>query len=110
MALAMRERHAVVKEMSGRYSTVSKTDRMRVIDQVVDLTGYTREYAALLLRAYARGTVYGPEGILLKPSVTRRRRREKYYDESVHRVLKKIWAVWNSPDLVDTQLRYSAVA
>jgi hypothetical protein len=44
MALAMKERHAVVKEMARRYRKAGNKKRGNVLDELVQLTGYTRSY------------------------------------------------------------------
>lgn len=97
MALTMRERHAVIKELSRGYLKCSKLERGKILTEAVELTGYRRDYAALLLRGYGKGIVYGPTGILLKPSVKRTRNRKAYYDERVHKALKKVWAIYDCP-------------
>jgi len=97
MALAMRERHAVVNEMAGRYRKGGKKGRGRILDELVELSGYTRTYAALLLRGYGHRTIYGPGGVLLKPSVKRTRRRMPIYGSAVHKALKRIWAIYDCP-------------
>ena len=95
MALTMKERHSVVKELSRGYLRSRKKNRGHILDELVSLTGYNRDYAALLLRGYAHGTVYGAEGVLMKPSVSRTRRRSRIYGEDVHKGLKKIWAIYD---------------
>ena len=95
MALTMKERHSVVKELSRGYLRSRKKNRGHILDELMNLTGYNRDYAALLLRGYAHGTVYGPEGVLMKPSVSRTRRRTRIYGEDVHKGLKKIWAIYD---------------
>ncbi len=87
----MKERHAVVKDMAKRYRRAGRRERGRLLDDVMRLTGYTRAYTALLLRGYAKGTVYGPKGVLLKRSVKRTRNRVPVYGTGVHAALKKIW-------------------
>lgn len=95
MALTMKERHSVVKELSRGYLRSRKKNRGHILDELVSLTGYNRDYAALLLRGYAHGTVYGPEGVLMKPSVSRTRCRARIYGEDVHKDLSKIWAIYD---------------
>lgn len=51
MGLRMRERHAVIRELAPRFQrSTSKKERSEVLDQCVDITGYTRSYAAYALR------------------------------------------------------------
>ena len=93
----MSEKHSVVRQLKRRYLTSSKEQRGEILDQVCELTGYSRSYAALLLRHYARGSVYAANGVLLKPSVKRTRNRARCYDAAVYKPLKKIWAVFDCP-------------
>lgn len=50
MGLTMRERHAIVRELASRFQRSAKKERSHMLDEVVQLTGYTRCYAAFVLR------------------------------------------------------------
>ena len=50
MGLTMHERHAVVRELSTRFRRARKKERAQILNEVVQLTGYTRCYAAFVLR------------------------------------------------------------
>lgn len=97
MGLTMKQRHAVIAELSRRYRRGSKLERSAILDDVVDLAEYNRAYAALLLRRFADQTVYCRGGILLKPTVKRKRKRAPVYGPPVHRALRKIWAIYDCP-------------
>ena len=50
VALSMRERQAITKEMAKRYAKASKKQRGALLDELCALAGYNRSYAARLLR------------------------------------------------------------
>ena len=45
MSLSLKERRAVVKEISVRYKKVKKKEKGKILDEFVKLTGYNRCYA-----------------------------------------------------------------
>ena len=50
VALRMREKQAIIKEAAKRYRRADKTQKMRMLDELVALTEYNRSYAARALR------------------------------------------------------------
>ena len=50
MGLTMRERHAIVRELAPRFRKATKKQRGQILNEFVELTGYTRCYAAFVLR------------------------------------------------------------
>lgn len=50
MALSMKEKGKVTKEIAGRYQKATKKERGLILDQFVLLSGYTRCYAAFIAR------------------------------------------------------------
>ena len=50
MGLTMHERHALVRELSSRFQLSGKKQRSEILNNFVQLTGYTRCYAAYVLR------------------------------------------------------------
>ena len=57
MSLSLKERRAVVKEVSKRYKKVKKKEKGMILDEFVKLTGYNRCYASYLLRSCEKKTV-----------------------------------------------------
>ena len=83
MALSMRERQAITREMARRYVRAGKRERGLMLDELCALTGYNRSYAARLLRARARAE---------PPRHRRRRGRRPAYGPELVAPLAKVWA------------------
>jgi hypothetical protein len=75
-AVQRASRHDLVRALAPRYGHVSKTEKGHILDQVCEMTGYTRKYALTLLtdppadeprvkRTRQRSASYGPEEIEL---------------------------------------------
>ena len=83
MALSMRERQAITKEMAKRYAKASKKQRGAMLDELCALAGYNRGYAARLLRHRARAAP--------RRGAARHGRRALYSGEPLP-ALRKLWA------------------
>jgi len=83
VALSMRERQAITKEMARRYKRASKRERGLMLDELCALSGYNRSYAARLLREKVRGE---------PPRGRRRRGRRPAYGPELIAPLSKVWA------------------
>lgn len=83
MALSMRERQAITKEMARRYKRAGKRERGLMLDELCALAGYNRSYAARLLREKVRGE---------PPRRKRRRGRGPVYGPELLTPLAKVWA------------------
>jgi hypothetical protein len=77
----MQERRAVVRELAREYLRASKKERGILLDEVVRLTGFNRNYAARALRETAWGRRREP----------RPRHRKPTYGSDVLGPVKKIW-------------------
>ncbi|MEO0081532.1 MAG: hypothetical protein ABIL25_04465, partial [candidate division WOR-3 bacterium] len=99
MALTMREKQAVTKELARRYARANRSTKTVIINQVTELTGYNRSYATRLLRAYNRRVVLpqADRPPLVLSAATygcrRVRARPRVYDEQVLTALKNIWEI-----------------
>ena len=99
MALTMREKQAVTKELARQYGRADRKTKAAIIDQVVGLTGYNRSYATRLLRAGCRGTRPAQSGTAGLLSGTtgigriRLRARPRVYGERVLVALKRVWQI-----------------
>ena len=80
MALSMSERKAVTKQLAEKYLHSTRKEKGAILDQLIELAGYNRSYAARILRQRA-GTVKGIKMKCGKGQVTlvpdKRTRRRK---------------------------------
>ncbi|MCE5190465.1 MAG: transposase family protein [Actinomycetia bacterium] len=102
----MTEKSAIKREMRRRYKKASKTEKARMLDELVALTGWTRNYAARALRREPKKRK-GPET----------RGRKKVYTAEVMLPLRKVWASMDfacgkrmaagMDDMLDALLRFN---
>jgi hypothetical protein len=98
MALTMREKKAVTKEVAKRYNRVKKKEKGKILDELVVLTGYNRCYASFVLRNWNRKLIIPPNNSnVLIPIEDKRhktkRSKTRIYDEKVLVALKQIWSI-----------------
>ena len=82
----MREKKAVTQATKKRYKKGTKREKGRILDEFVQLTGYTRCYASYVLRDLYRRGVHGARRKL-------GRKRERIYDDEVLSALQGIWYI-----------------
>jgi hypothetical protein len=84
VALSMSQRKAVTKQMAARYAKAAKKQKSLMLDELCELTGWTRRHAR---RA------------LLEPSALRTPRAPspRIYGEDVFEPLRFIWATYGGP-------------
>lgn len=97
MALTMQEKKAITREVARRYQKASKNEKGLILDEFIKLTGYTRCYAAFVLRNWGRKInlrLNGEKLIVVLGQGGKRgiRKRKRTYDQSVLAALKKTWA------------------
>jgi hypothetical protein len=92
MRCTMAERKAVTKVFSARYRRASKKEKGQVLDAFVEEMGWTRVYAARVLREHGRRVEVSP-GVVLEGSVhvTRGRVRSCEYGNEVVSALRRVW-------------------
>jgi hypothetical protein len=94
----MRERKAVTRVLIERYRKARKKEKGRILDELIELTGYCRCYGAHLLRRYGQRLRKGKITLLAQlPVKVRRRARIKTYDAAVVEVLKPLWQIMDYP-------------
>jgi len=100
MGLAMHERHAVVRELSPRFQRATKKERGQLLNHVVDLTHYTRCYAAYILRSCGRKQVrmVGGHRVIFipghaRPAGSNRQRKGPYRTKAFLEALTQFWAL-----------------
>ena len=98
MRLTMDQKRAVSGILAGNYrGCKSRKERIRILDEMLELTKYNRHYAAWLLRHYGkRRFVRSSSGKLVrlvvgKKNKRRPTRRPRKYGEAVKRELAYIW-------------------
>ena len=91
----MSERRAVIQQTYQRYQKASRPEKSRILEEFAQLTGYSRPYAALVLRQWATTRwVVGPKGPLrLVAGQAKRPRRPgiQVYDQPVRAALVHLW-------------------
>ena len=103
MALTMREKQAVTRQLAVEYKRAEKKQKGKILDTLTELTSYNRSYAARVLRQRARYVVVG-RGIVKGVKVTlvedertkrrkKRRKRRRTYGKDVLVALQKVWVI-----------------
>jgi len=101
MGLTMRERHAIIRELAGRFqSAAKKKERSEILDQCTNVTGYTRSYAAYALRLCGKEQVrmVGKQRVVFIPGHARamgtsRQRSGQYQSQAFLEVLTFFWVL-----------------
>src|SRR5262245_9142694 len=91
MRLTMEQRRAVVARTAGRYQRSRKKDKGVILDELVELTQYSRSYARRVLRQHGKRVVLGQQTLVGDARVRSQRRRSRVYDEKVVTALIRIW-------------------
>ena len=101
MGLTMREKKKLTVETAKKYCAAGKKERGKILDVFIEQTGYTRKYAIFVLgnTAEVRTVTFNSsprERVCLNKQPAKKKRvYQPYYDESVVRVLEKIWAAFD---------------
>ena len=106
MSMNMDERYAVIRESSKRYQGAGKRLKMAIVNEVLALTNYHRNYASFLLRNWRREWTHdSPRGriavrlrVAIKPGHRKRRRRKSTYDAT--QLLPHVKALWEMGDFI----------
>jgi hypothetical protein len=100
MGLTMHERHAIIRELAPRFRKATKKQRGQILSEFVELTGYTRCYAAFVLRTCGSKQVrmIGTRRVIFIPGHARvrgtpRQRRRGYRTAAFMDALKRLWAL-----------------
>ena len=98
MGLIMKEKRAVSREVAKRYHSARKKERGRILDEFIQIVGYTRCYASYILRNWGRKIILRAKGggriILLGDERKKiKRQKERVYNQGVLTALRKIWYI-----------------
>ncbi len=95
MGLSMKEKKAVSKQVAHRYRKARKKEKKQILDEFVQITGYTRWYASHVLRNWGRRLVTrgksGRQVVLVGARKKAVRKKERTYDAKVFRALRNVW-------------------
>lgn len=92
--LQMNEKRSVVRAMVGRYRKAGKKEKGRMLDELIELTGYNRWYAVGLLQFGAKMLRVSPR-VRLKADLRScsGADRRRVYDAVAVQALSKIWMI-----------------
>jgi hypothetical protein len=102
MGLTMQQRHAIIRELAPRFHASSKKERSQILDEFTRLTGYTRCYAAFVLRSCGRKRLKildaGTRRVVFvvghcRPPGAKRHRARRYGTKDFCNALKQLWAL-----------------
>jgi len=88
----MGQKKAVTKELQDRYRKSSKKEKIVLLDELIQLTGYNRFYAARVLRRKELLGYLNIAGKRVKYLASKRKRKkQRFYDEEVRSSLQELW-------------------
>lgn len=91
----MKERKRIAEATAGRYRKAGKKEKGVILDEFVELTGFARSYAALVLRNQGR-IVSVKRKLRVRGDVGKRlarRGRGRTYDEQTVKALVQVWRI-----------------
>jgi hypothetical protein len=95
MRLTMKERKRIAEATAGRYRKAGKKEKGVILNEFVELTGFARCYAAVVLRNQGR-VVQVDRKLRVRGDVGKRLRRPgrgPTYDEAVVKALVQVWRI-----------------
>jgi hypothetical protein len=95
MRLTMKERKRLAEATAGRYRKAGKKEKGVILNEFVELTGFARSYAALVLRNQGRVVAVNRK-LRVRGDVGKklpRRGRGPTYDERVVQALVRVWRI-----------------
>ena len=94
MRLTMKDKKKATEILSRKYQKVRKKEKGGILDNFVELSGYTRSYASYVLNKWGRKIRIGNTIFILgyrkKKAVFKRQKR---YGKEVFKPLKGIWMI-----------------
>lgn len=101
MALDMKTKKTITKELAKGYQKARKRDKTKILDEFINLTGYNRCYASWLLKNCGKKLFMhrkGKETIIFVGEIVKiKRRRKRIYDDEVKKALARIWWIMDYP-------------
>jgi hypothetical protein len=94
MRLTMKEKQKATVVVAARYQKARKRDKGKILDEFIELTSYTRCYAAYVLRTQGEKIKVSRSRTFIMDVRTKvARKRGRVYDEPVREALRKIWYI-----------------
>lgn len=97
MGLTMQEKQAVTREKALKYKKARKKEKKKMLDEVVELTCYSRKYASHVLSLWGKKAVIrdkaGNEIIFVPQKKKAQRKRKPLYGPDVFRALRTLWII-----------------
>jgi len=96
MGLTMNEKKALTRETSKRYQQARRKDKSRILDELVETTGYNRKYLLHILTNWGKTTAARLSGKTAGQKASPRKRkkgggRKPVYTDEFVAVLRNIW-------------------
>lgn len=94
MRLTVKERKKAAAIVAPRYQKARKKDKGVILNEFIELTGYSRRYASYVLRSHGK-KVRLNETTILRGDIRKRnpRKKPRIYDNDVLDALRKIWGI-----------------
>lgn len=82
--LTMGQKKAITRELRDRYQKARKKEKIMILDEFTQLTGYNRSYAARVLRRKKLLGYLTINDQRVKYTIaSQKRKKKKYYDQEV---------------------------
>ena len=96
----MHTRQQISERTHKRYQAATKSEKRQILDEFVQLTGYTRKYASWVLMHWGRIVSLVIKGHLIqyqagKRAVRKKSGRPTVYGQSFYRTLKDLWYLFD---------------
>jgi hypothetical protein len=100
MELSMHTRQQISERTHKRYQAATKSEKRQILDEYIQLTGYTRKYASWILTHWGRNVSVVIKGHLIqyeagKRAVRKKSGRPTVYGQSFNRTLKDLWYLFD---------------
>ncbi|MCP4649795.1 MAG: transposase family protein [PVC group bacterium] len=98
MRLKLQERQKITQMLSGRYQKARKKEKVKILDEYIELTQYNRAYASYLLNNWGKKIWVNTEKenlvyVLGKRKKKERVNRKRYYGNETLNPWKKVWII-----------------
>lgn len=97
MRLTMEQTQAVVQKLSETYKGARKRAKREMLNQVIELTGYHRDHAARLLRAYGCKLWVGHNVVVIAQKKKHTKKGRVQYGPEVVDALETLWQLMDEP-------------